>query len=126
MMLRYPHHTVVKLMLIKPANRVKLLAVVATASLLGGCNFVQLSDAGADVFVRHAADTAQCTSVGVVSAKTKSKVLVSRSETAIVNELVTLAKNEAAKLGANTIVPIGIVQEGEQSYRAYTCGEPSP
>jgi len=94
-------------------------------ALLTGCNFVALSDEGAEVFVRAAADTAQCASVGVVSAKTKAKVLVSRSEAAVVNELLKLAKNEAAKLGADTIVPIGIVQDGEQSYRAYQCEESS-
>lgn len=89
--------------------------------LLTGCTFVQLSDAGAGVAQLGSGDVANCESKGVVSTQTRAKVVVSRSEEAVREELTVMARNEAAKLGANAIVPIAQPEDGAQSFRAFLC-----
>jgi len=89
--------------------------------LLAGCTFVQLTDAGAGVAQLGSGDVANCESKGVVSTQTRAKVVVSRSEEAVREELTVMARNEAAKLGANAIVPIASPEDGAQSFRAFLC-----
>ncbi len=89
--------------------------------LLTGCTFVQLSDAGAGVAQLGSGDVANCQSKGVVSTQTRAKVVVSRSQEAVREELTVMARNEAAKLGANAIVPIARPVDGAQSFRAFLC-----
>ncbi len=89
---------------------------------LSGCSFVQLSEGGNGVAQAAPADVVNCESVGVVSATTRSRVVVNRGSAKVREELIVLARNQAADLGANAIVPIGEAQNGAQSFRAYRCG----
>ena len=88
---------------------------------LTGCSFVQLSDGGRGVIQAGAGDVANCQAVGVVSATTQSRVVLERGTEKIAEELIVLARNQAADLGANAVVPIGPVDNGAQSFRAYRC-----
>ncbi len=94
-----------------------LFAILA----LNGCAFVQLSEAGAGVAQLSTGDVANCREVGEVSTQTKDKILISRGEEVVREELTILARNEAAGLGANAIVPIAQPVEGTQRFRAYFC-----
>ena len=38
-------------------------------------------------------------------------------------ELISHARNEAADLGGNTVVPESIIEAGEQSFGVYRCPE---
>jgi len=89
--------------------------------LLSACSFVQLTDAGAGVAQFGAGDAANCEEKGVVSTQTRDKVLINRSADAVQEELTVLARNAAARLGANAIVPIGEPEDGTQRFRAYLC-----
>ena len=97
------------------------LALLPLSALLGACSFVQLSDAGAGVAQMEPADVANCTEVGEVSSQTRSKVVIERGNEKVREELLVLARNEAAGLGANAIVPIGQPENGQQRFRAYRC-----
>ncbi len=99
-------------------RRVSLFALSFAAV---GCQFVQLTDAGATVAQAGAGDVANCTKVGEVDAQTQSKVVLSRGDEKVRAELAILARNRAAELGANAIVPIGPHQEGKQRFNAYLC-----
>jgi len=88
---------------------------------LSACSFVQLTDAGHAVAQASSTDVVNCQPVGVVSATTRAKVLLNRNAAQVQEELIVLARNQAADLGANAIVPIGQVTNGGQSFRAYTC-----
>lgn len=97
------------------------ICLVAIVSLMSACSFVQLSDAGAQVAQMEPADVANCTSIGEVSSRTRDKVVISRGSAKVQEELLVLARNEAAGLGANAIVPLGEPENGEQRFRAYRC-----
>ena len=98
-------------------------ALLTLAALQAGCSFVQLTPGGEDVVIRSTADIAQCESIGVVTAKTQSRVVIERGAASVQSELNVLARNEAATLGGNAIVPIGEPVEGSQSFRAYRCDD---
>ena len=95
------------------------LSIIALS--LSGCSFVALSDKGANVAQMQPTDVLNCTSVGVVSTSTQDKVVVSRGEAKVREELLVLARNQAGELGANAIVPIDQPKEGKQNFRAYKC-----
>jgi hypothetical protein len=102
-------------------NHVLALFLVAACCALGGCSFVQLTDAGSGVAQASAADVANCREVGTISSNTKSRVVLERNSASVREELIVLARNQAAQLGANAIVPIGEPVDGTQSFRAYDC-----
>ena len=89
--------------------------------LLVGCSFVQVSDAGANIAVVSSAEAASCIDKGAIVSQTKAKVLVNRGATKVRQELIDLARNQAATMGANVIVPIGEPDQGKQHFRAYLC-----
>lgn len=95
--------------------------LISLVTLLGACSFVQLSDAGAGVTQLSSTDVGNCASVGVVSAETQDKVVLSRGAAKIAEELLVLARNQAGNMGANAIVPITAPKEGKQDFRAYRC-----
>ena len=95
--------------------------VITIALMTSACTFVQLSDAGAGVAQLGPGDVANCQDKGVVSTQTKAKMIISRGREAVQEELNVLARNEAANLGANAIVPIGDPENGSQRFRAYLC-----
>jgi hypothetical protein len=93
----------------------------AIALILGGCNYVQLSDAGSAVAQASAADVVNCENAGTVSANTKSRVVFKRPSAKVREELIVLARNRAADLGANAIIPEAAPINGVQRFLAYKC-----
>ena len=101
-----------------PASWLALTAMTVAAS---GCQFVQVTDKGANVKQATSADVANCREVGEVNATTRARVLVKRGDVRVRQELIDLARNQAAELGANAIVPVAPHEDGKQTFRAYSC-----
>lgn len=90
--------------------------VVAT-----GCTWIQLTEGGADVMQATRSEAADCRLVGTVTSSTQDRVLIQRGRGKVAEELIVLARNEAATLGGNTIVPVGPPVAGRQDFEVYTC-----
>ena len=88
---------------------------------LSGCTYVSLSEAGSRVNQSSLDAVSACTLVGDVSSQTKDKVLVDRSRGKVKQELIVLARNRAAELGATDLVQTGSVKGGTASFKAYRC-----
>ncbi len=100
----------------------RLLIVMALqVSLLGACTWIKLTEGGTNVSQASEADVVNCQKVGIVSAHTRDQVVVNRSDSKVREELLVLARNEAARLGGDSIVPMGPQREGEQDFTAYKC-----
>lgn len=97
------------------------IVLLLTAFTLSGCAFVQVSEEGATVAQASATDVVNCTEVGTVDSQTQSRVLLERGSAKVKQELIDLARNQAANMGANAIVAIGEPENGRQSFRAYKC-----
>ena len=99
-------------------NQILLYAVTL---LFSGCAFVELSDQGALVKQGTEEDIVNCELVAEISSQTKDKILIDRSDTSVTGELAILARNKAAEMGANVIVPSTAPDGGVQGFNAYLC-----
>ncbi|TVS16505.1 MAG: DUF4156 domain-containing protein [Gammaproteobacteria bacterium] len=106
------------------AGRWLPLAALPALLLASACSpWVKLSDGGAGVTHVTAATAAdRCTRVGRVSAVTQQRVAgVGRNDERVRAELLTMARNEAASLGANSVVATSEITDGRQNFDALNC-----
>lgn len=97
---------------------IPLLALLFT----GGCALVDLTDAGAGVRLASREAVVTCTSLGKVTADVIAKVgFLPRHPDAVQDNLNVTARNSAADMGADTIVPASAIQDGRQTFDVYRC-----
>ena len=96
--------------------------VVSLPLFAAGCTWVEPDDAGKQVHVLHGKTLTSCTHKGDVTVSVKHKVgLYRRNELKVRDELESLARNEAARIGADSIQAIDEPLNGEQRFGAYDC-----
>ena len=95
---------------------------IAFAGLLNACSWVKATPEGESVRVASADAVGDCVRKGKVTVSLKSRVAgVERKPTKVATELETLARNEGAGLGGDTVVAESIVTEGSQVFGVYQC-----
>jgi len=100
------------------------IALLWIASLSMSCTWVSLREEGKGVRIVANSEVIACERVGNTKARVPRKVwIVPRPESAVEQELETLARNEGGKLGGNTVTPMGREREGERRYAVYLCGD---
>ena len=99
--------------------------VVAAAS---GCTWVKMEPGGSAVRVaRLSDDLSACAKRGEVGVAVKDKVgLYQRNALKVRDELETMARNEAASLGADMVQALNEPSAGEQRFAAYRCDGRAP
>ena len=70
------------------------------------------------------AEVGSCREMGRTNNSVTAKVIVERSEDAVAKELRILARNSAARMGGDTIVPLTVIEEGQQTFMVYKCVNP--
>lgn len=105
-----------------------LLASLSGAALLAGCSYGIVPDAGAqNVRTAWNGGVSGCRDVGKVTVSVLSRVgPVDRNDIKVRDELEVMARNQAAQMRADTIVPLGDPKDGEQSWEGYACGNVVP
>jgi len=89
---------------------------------VGACTWVKPSEDGVKVAVSDGSGVSNCMRKGEVEAALKSRVGgFERNATKVAGELETLARNEAAKMGGDTIVAESNVRDGTKTYGVYRC-----
>lgn len=101
----------------------RILPIVASAIiLLPACSWVELTPQGQRVDVMTQQQAADCKRLGQTTAEVLDKVgFVDRSEEKQEEELLTLARNEAAAMGGDAIVPATEITDGRQRFTVYRC-----
>jgi hypothetical protein len=85
---------------------------------------VPLSEGGEAVRVAKDGEVARCESKGRTHAQTTDRVLVfARREQTIQLELESLARNEAALMGGDTVVAAAPIERGRQTFDVYLCAK---
>lgn len=103
--------------------RFKCVAIALLAPL-AGCTWVDLKPDGGRVRLVDARSVDRCKRVGHVTARTTDSVgLISRRDTDVDQEIEFLARNNAAELGGDAIIPISRRVDGEQTFAVYRCGQ---
>ncbi|NND45629.1 MAG: DUF4156 domain-containing protein [Xanthomonadales bacterium] len=94
----------------------------AVMVLVGGCTWVKPTAAGAGVVVAESFNVRDCRQVSTITTSVKHTIgAKERKAEKVELELTTLARNEAAVRGGDTIVPLGEVEAGARSYAVYAC-----
>ena len=99
-----------------------IAALVLIPTILSGCAWVKKTPEAVTVRTVPADRVGGCVSMGSVTTKTVGNIsIVSRSAEKVVLELETLAQNEAAEIGADTIVATSKVVDGRRTFAMYKC-----
>ena len=100
----------------------KPIVILMVITFLAGCTWVKLDEAGQNVSVLNPDEAESCKSAGKVTAISRAKVAgVTRNENKLALELETIARNEAATMDGDSIVPMGDINGNERDYRVYQC-----
>ncbi len=102
------------------------IALIAAAIMLAGCaTALKLTPEGEKVRVLGPDEVDSCRLVGRTNASVTWIVAgVKRPDNVIVQELRIVARNAASRLGGDTIVPLTVVDGGQQSFQVYKCINP--
>ena len=100
----------------------KILTILLSTLTISACTWVNENADGKNVYVLNEERVGDCQKVGDINVNITSKIaFINRSKKKVQEELLVLAKNEAVKLQADTIIPVGEPVEGVQKYLAYNC-----
>ena len=100
----------------------KILIVVCGCLALSSCTWVKVTPNGESVrLVQSARAVEPCKRIGKVNTKVVSEVVFNRDPEKVASELADLARNEAALMRGDTIVPASEIIDGRRSFDVYQC-----
>jgi len=101
-----------------------LLVAIATLGVIAGaCTWVEPDTGGRAVRVAYDDDLSRCRHRGDVTVSVKAEIAgIDRKAVKVQDELESLARNEAATIGADTVQALENPHDGEQRFAAYACG----
>ena len=100
------------------------LFILSFGLLPAACTWVEPTVSGNAVRVAYDGKVAGCRDAGTVAVTVADKIaFYHRNEYKVADELETMARNEAASLPADTIVPRSEPKDGAQRFQAYVCGK---
>ncbi len=101
------------------------LVLWSSVFLLSACTWVDLNTSGERVSVVTAELAQMCRPVGKAHAQVMDTAAgFKRSAEKVAKELETIARNTAADLGGNAIVPVSPVVDGKRDYDVFQCSVP--
>ncbi|MFC5436583.1 DUF4156 domain-containing protein [Rhodanobacter umsongensis] len=102
----------------------KILSLLIPVLLLSACSWgITMDDAAKNVRTVWSGDVSSCRDLGKVTVSVMDHVgPVDRNAITVRDELEVLARNEAAKMHADTIKPLAEPVDGSQPWGAYQCG----
>ena len=98
------------------------LVTLAIAFTIAGCSWVELNEGGEKVRLLSEQEVVKCQFKGNTTVSVTDKLVgVRRHDEAIQQELVVLARNSAANMQGDTIVPLGDEADGRRRFAVYRC-----
>ena len=89
---------------------------------LVACSFVKLNPQAQTVTVIPSNTMLNnCKYLGSTNASLWSKADTFQSQAKVESQLDTLARNEAATMGGNTVMPTSVINNGQRAYSVYNC-----
>ncbi len=93
--------------------------------VLAGCTWVKTTPEGEKVRVLDPQEVTSCKRVGKTIATGKARVAgIERNRRKVADELRTLARNSAAEIGGDTVVPAAEIDGDSQVFAVYRCINP--
>jgi hypothetical protein len=105
---------------VKTNKLFNLLIVMVIA--LSACTWVEITEKGKNVNLKTNDVIAACKLMGETTVYLRDKIIgINRSKESVQEELQTLARNSAAKMGGDSIVANSEINEGRQAFNVYRC-----
>jgi len=105
----------------------KILIAVCSSLILSSCTWVKVNPNGEGVRLVQSIRTVEpCQKLGKINTKVVSQVIFNRDMEKVSSELADLARNEAALMGGDTIVPASEIIDGRRSFGVYKCFPAKP
>ena len=102
--------------------RNRMLLLLPVIAVAGGCSLVELTKGGEGVRLAAPGEVAACTGLGKLTASVVHEVgFIPRHPDAVQGNLNVTARNSAAGMGGDTIVPVAPVADGKQTFDVYRC-----
>ncbi|MBT8120110.1 MAG: DUF4156 domain-containing protein [Gammaproteobacteria bacterium] len=99
-------------------------ALSAAIAWLPGCTWVEPTKESSGVTLVKSYNVNNCKKLGSTNATVTQKVgPLTRDDDVVMEELITLAKNRAAKMGGDSIVAKEPAVDGSMSFDIYKCAE---
>lgn len=104
-------------------NNLKIITLLFSfTAILAACSFVSLNPQAQNVTVLPQTDNfGNCKLLGNTNVSIWSKAATFQSQQSAESQLDTLARNEAATMGGNTVTPNSQIKNGQRSYNVYNC-----
>jgi hypothetical protein len=102
----------------------KITCLLCAAFLLSACSTLKLTEGGEKVRMLDPDEVASCKNLGRTNTSVTAKVVFDRPADVIAEELATVARNSASRMGGDTIVPLTIIENGQQTFVVYKCVNP--
>lgn len=101
------------------------ISIIAATILLSACSGINLTDEGKKVRVLEPSEVSSCRELGKTNTSVTAAVAgIDRPDDTIAEELRTMARNGAARMQGDTIVPLTVVEAGQQTFVVYKCIDP--
>ncbi len=101
---------------------IKTITTAAIVLSLSACSWVQVTTSGQAVrLVQTKNDVSSCKELGSTTASVMSKFFITRNHDKVARELADLARNTAAEMKGDTIVPISLIDDGKRTFGVYQC-----
>jgi len=100
------------------------ITIIAATILLSACATLKLTTEGEKVRVLDPSEVESCRELGKTNNSVTSKIILERAEEAVAKELRIIARNSAARMGGDTIVPLTVIEAGQQTFVVYKCINP--
>jgi len=102
----------------------KIICIASAAIMLSACSSLKLTEGGEKVRVLDPAEVSSCKNLGRTNTSVTDKVIFERPADAVAEELQIVARNSGARMGGDTIVPLTVIEEGQQTFVVYKCVNP--
>ena len=100
----------------------KFIPCIVMSFFVLGCQWVKPTEQGKNVSLVKEAHVESCKKLGSTESNVADNVgIIRRGDKKIAKELIVLAKNQAAKMGGDTIVALNAAENGSQKFGIYTC-----
>ena len=103
-------------------NAIKnIVLLLVSLLIIVGCASTELTLQGSKVNIGKEANLKQCQILGSTRLSLSPTRVKLMKEKKMKEQLTVEARNFAARIGGNMILPVGALEEGKQSFKIYNC-----
>lgn len=103
----------------------QIICMISAAMLLSACSSLKLTEGGEKIRMLEPSEVSTCKNMGRTNTSVTARVVIERPADTIAEELSIVARNSAARMGGDTIVPLTVIEDGQQTFVVYKCINPN-